>query len=51
MPVIFFVDPAVAGDPDMKDVDTITLSYTFFPSATPARPVASAQTRLDRGSL
>lgn len=31
MPVIYYVDPKILNDPDTKDVEEITLSYTFYP--------------------
>jgi len=31
MPVIYYVDPAILNDPDARDVEKITLSYTFYP--------------------
>ncbi len=36
MPVVFFVDPTFAKDSDLRSIDTITLAYTFFRSASPA---------------
>ncbi len=30
MPVMFFIDPSMNDDPDMQDVRSITLSYTFY---------------------
>ena len=31
MPVIYYVDPKILEDEDTRDVDAITLSYTFHP--------------------
>lgn len=41
MPVVFFVDPEMDKDPELKNVKEITLSYTFFPVEQPERPVAA----------
>lgn len=30
MPVSFFIDPEIENDPEMADIDRITLSYSFF---------------------
>ena len=35
MPVLYFVDPAMLNDPNMKGVEQITLSYTCHRSETP----------------
>lgn len=31
MPVTYFIDPALAADPNLDEVETVTLAYTFFP--------------------
>ena len=39
MPVVFFIDPLLDDERELKKLNTITLSYTFF-AAKPAEPVA-----------
>ena len=40
MAVVFYVDPAIAKDRDQNELNTITLSYTFYRLPDPERPVA-----------
>jgi cytochrome c oxidase assembly protein subunit 11 len=44
MPVVFYIDPALAQDAEQDALNTITLSYTFYAVREPARPVASGAT-------
>lgn len=37
MPVVFYVDPRIVDDEDARDVEKITLSYTFYPVDAHAR--------------
>jgi cytochrome c oxidase assembly protein subunit 11 len=52
MPVVFYVDPALAADPEHDSLNSITLSYTFYPVRDPApKPVASGEADKRKGSL
>ncbi|WP_036241145.1 cytochrome c oxidase assembly protein [Mesorhizobium sp. STM 4661] len=47
MPVVFYVDPDIVNVPELKDLSTITLSYTMFPvekkkPVAPSVPVESS---------
>ncbi|MFA7440573.1 MAG: cytochrome c oxidase assembly protein [Sphingomonadaceae bacterium] len=35
MPVVYYVDPAILDDPDARNIDEITLSYSFYPVEDP----------------
>jgi cytochrome c oxidase assembly protein subunit 11 len=52
MPVVFYVDPAIVGDHENDGLNSITLSYTFYPVRDAApKPVAAREPDKPRGSL
>ena len=52
MPVVFYVDPALAKDSENDTLKAITLSYTFFPVRDPApKPVAAGEGDKRKGNL
>ena len=53
LPVAFYVDPEIAGDRNLDDVTTITLSYTFYPNDSElsgSELAANLDVRADRGN-
>jgi cytochrome c oxidase assembly protein subunit 11 len=52
MPVVFYVDPALAKDSENDALKTITLSYTFYPVRDPApKPLAAGEGDRRKGNL
>jgi cytochrome c oxidase assembly protein subunit 11 len=52
MPVVFYVDPSIVRDSDNDGLNSITLSYTFYPVRAPAAiPLAAREPDRPKGSL
>ena len=52
MAVVFYVDPSIVKDADNDGLNTITLSYTFYPLRDPGpKPVAAKEADTRAGNL
>jgi cytochrome c oxidase assembly protein subunit 11 len=52
MPVVFYVDPSIVADGDNDGLNSITLSYTFYPVREPApKPLAASEPDKAKGNL
>ncbi len=52
MAVVFYVDPSIVKDSENDGLNTITLSYTFYPVREPAaKPLAAREPDKPKGSL
>lgn len=47
MPVIYFVDPKILDNPETRDIEAITLSYTFHVSADQSQALKAGAKALD----
>jgi cytochrome c oxidase assembly protein subunit 11 len=52
MPVVFYVDPSIVNDHENDSLNTITLSYTFYPVREgAAKPFAASEPDKGKGNL
>ncbi len=45
LPIVFFIDPAYVNAKELRNIRTLTLSYTFFPLDVPSREAVGAADR------
>ena len=51
MTVVFYIDPKIAQDTDQDTLNTITLSYTFYPVREPEKPVSVSAKPVKSGKI